>query len=101
LTTLFPAARAALLSPGGALLDLAAEHDEANSLLREMLQAGPAGLGFAKRASALILELRAHFAAEEEILFPQLRSALTPAELAQLAEDVRSAKRSASVFPAV
>jgi iron-sulfur cluster repair protein YtfE (RIC family) len=97
----FPAARAALPSPGHALLDLAAEHEEANSLLAEMVQLDPSGLGFVKRASALVLELRAHFAAEEELLLPQLRSALTPAELTALADDVRAVKRSAPVFPAV
>lgn len=96
----FPAARAALSDPSHALLDLAAEHEEANSLLTEMLQLDPAGLGFAKRASALVLELRAHFAAEEELLFPQLRSALAPGELAALADDMRAVKRSAPVFPA-
>jgi hemerythrin superfamily protein len=96
----FPAARAARSSPSQGLLDLAAEHVEANSLLAEMLRLDPSGLGFAKRASALVLELRAHFAAEEQLLFPQLRSALDAGELAVLADEVRAAKRSAPVFPA-
>jgi hemerythrin superfamily protein len=96
----FPAAQAALPSPGHALLDLAAEHTEANLLLAEMLQLDPAGLGFVKRASALVFELRAHFRAEEEFLFPQLRSALGPLELSRLADDVRAIKRTAPVFPA-
>jgi hemerythrin superfamily protein len=94
----FPAA-AALPTPGDELLHLAAEHDEANSLLAEMLGLDPAGLGFAKRASALALELRAHFAAEEELLFPCLRSALDHAALVRLAGDVRTVKHSAPVFP--
>jgi hemerythrin superfamily protein len=99
-SVVFPAAASAVSAPSDALLRLAAEHDEVNSLLAEMLALEPGGLGFAKRASALIVELRAHFAAEEEQLFPRLRSALSPETLAGLADDVRAIKRSAPMFPA-
>lgn len=95
----FPAARAAISGTDIEVIELLAEHDEVNSLLAEMLPLDPAGLGFLKRASALILELRAHFAEEEELLFPHLRAALDPAELIALAAQVRAAKWSAPLFP--
>jgi hemerythrin superfamily protein len=75
------------------------QHEEINSLLDEMLALDPSGFGFMKRASALLLDLRAHFAAEEQ-LFAYLRSALDPAELTTLATRARSAKASAPAFPA-
>lgn len=96
----FPAARAAAPAARTTLHDLAAEHDEVDSLLDEMLHLDPAGFGFVKRASALILELQAHFLEEEDLLFPQLRSVLDPAERAELAVLVRAAKRSARAVPA-
>ncbi len=76
------------------------EQAEVNELLAEMRRLEPATAGFEKRAGALALELRAHFATEEERLFPQLRDAFTPAQLAELAERVTEAKRMAPAFPA-
>ena len=58
----------------------------------------PSCLGFTKRASALLLELEAHFAGEEE-LFAELRMVLAPAELATLADRARAAKACAPAFP--
>jgi iron-sulfur cluster repair protein YtfE (RIC family) len=96
----FPAARAAVPIGRRDVHELTEEHEEVNSLLAEMLALDPSGAGFAKRASALVLELRAHFAEEEELLFPALRVALEPAVLVGLAAGVRAAKRSAPMFPA-
>jgi hemerythrin superfamily protein len=76
----FPAALAAIPVDQPEVRDLMAGHEEVNSLLAEMLQLDPASFGFLKRASALVLDLRAHFAAEEEVLFPLLRSVLGPVE---------------------
>jgi hypothetical protein len=96
----FPALRAR--APAGAYdTDVAAclgQHEEVNSLLDEMLGLDPSGYGFTKRSSALLLDLQAHFAAEEQ-LFDCLRSALDPAELADLALRARAAKASAPAFP--
>ena len=96
----FPAALAALPDDDREVLDLIAGHDEVNSLLAEMLHLDPSGFGFLKRASALIFDLQAHFAAEENVLFPRLRAVLDPAERAWLAARVRVAKHAAPVFPA-
>lgn len=95
----FPAARAAVPSGRRDVHELTGEHEEVNSLLAEMLTLDPSSAGFAKRACALVLELRAHFAEEEEVLFPALRAALEPAVLVGLATRVRAAKRSAPMFP--
>jgi len=78
---------------------LAAEHDEVNSLMTEMLRLNPAGFGFLKRASALVVELQDHLDEEEEVLFPLLRQLLSPAALVELALQVRMARRVAPIFP--
>jgi iron-sulfur cluster repair protein YtfE (RIC family) len=96
----FPAARAAGSAGTHEVHELIGEHEEVNSLLAEMLTLDASGAGFAKRASALVFELRAHFAEEEERLFPALRAVLDPAYLAWLAPRVRAIKRSAPMFPA-
>lgn len=96
----FPAARAAVPTGRREVHKLTGEHEEVNSLLAEMLVLDPSGAGFAKRAGALVLELRAHFAEEEEVLFPALRAALEPAVLAGLANRIRAVKRTAPMFPA-
>lgn len=96
----FPAALAATPADRDEVLELMAGHHEVNSLLAEMLRLDPAGFGFLKRASALVVDLQEHFAAEEEVLFPHLRSVLEPGERAELAARVRAAKRSAPMFPA-
>ena len=95
----FPAARAALPLDDREVRALIDGHVEVNSLLAEMLRLDPASFGFLKRASALVLDLKAHFAAEEELLFPRLRAVLDTAEQAELALRMRAAKRSAPIFP--
>jgi hemerythrin superfamily protein len=95
----FPPARAAVPSGRRDVHELTREHEEVNSLLAKMLTLDPSCAAFAKRAGALVLELRAHFAEEEELLFPALRAALEPSVLAGLATRVRAAKRSAPMFP--
>jgi hemerythrin superfamily protein len=96
---IFPAAQSAVPSGRRDVHELVGEHEEVNSLLAEMLTIDATSAGFAERASALALELRAHFAAEEEVLFPALRAALEPTELTELATHLRAAKRSAPMFP--
>jgi len=96
----FPAVRAAVPADSDEVLALLAGHDEVNSLLTEMLCLDPAGFGFAKRAAALVVELQAHFAEEEEVVFPEVRSVLGSEELAGLASRVRMARRLAPIFPA-
>jgi hemerythrin superfamily protein len=84
----FPAFRAAAPTTEQDVLDRLDEHQEVNELLAEMVNLAPSGVGFLKRASALIYELQEHFAAEEEELFPRLRAVLGRQELLALAERI-------------
>ena len=95
----FPAALAALPADEHEVIALLRGHEEVNSLLVEMLQLDPAGFGFLKRAGALVVDLQAHFAAEEEFLFPRLRVVLDEDQRAELAVQVRLAKHTAPIFP--
>jgi hypothetical protein len=94
----FPAVRANVPSSDAETVACLAQHEEINSLLDEMLGLDPSCYGFMKRASALLLDLQAHFAGEEE-LFTHLRAALDPAELAALTDRARTAKACAPAFP--
>jgi iron-sulfur cluster repair protein YtfE (RIC family) len=89
---LFPAFRVAAPAAERAVLDRLDEHEEVNELLFEMMDLDPSGVGFLKRAAAVIYELQEHFAAEEEDLFPRLRAVLGPQELLALGERVAEVK---------
>lgn len=95
----FPALRASVPAEGTGMAACLDEHEEINSLLDEMRVLDPSCYGFMKRTGALILELQAHFAEEEE-LFGRLRTALAPAERADLARRARAATSCAPAFPA-
>jgi iron-sulfur cluster repair protein YtfE (RIC family) len=60
------------------------EHEELNTMLAEMRDLAPDGFGFTKRASALLLEIKGHFALEEETVFEQIRAALSADESSRL-----------------
>jgi len=75
------------------------EHEEINELLAEMRYLTPDDAGFEKRAAALSLEVEAHFAAEEEDVFPQLRASFSPGELMALGDQVRAVVVTAPSFP--
>ena len=94
----FPAVRASVPAAATDVVASLGQHEEINSLLDEMVALDPSCFGFMKRASALALELRAHFGEEEEV-FDRLRAALKPAELADLARRARIAKSCAPAFP--
>lgn len=94
----FPALRASVPAAAPDMHACLGQHEEINSLLDEMRGLDPSCYGFMKRTSALLLELQAHFAEEEE-LFGRLREALDPAELADLAQKARTAKCGAPAFP--
>ena len=69
------------------------EHDELNCLLQEMASLDPADFAFAKRASALLLELEGHFEREEQTVFARLRVVMAPDELVAMSERVTAVKR--------
>ncbi|MCE9620897.1 MAG: hemerythrin domain-containing protein [Actinomycetia bacterium] len=97
---LFPAFGRALAAAGENTIDRRmGEHEEVNELLAEMRILAPDGFGFAKRASALLLEVNSHFQFEEETVFTRMRAAMKPDELVELATQAATVKRHAPAFP--
>jgi hemerythrin superfamily protein len=76
------------------------EHREINELLAGMSGLNPAGAAFEKRAAAVVLQVRAHFTAEEETVFPQLKAGLTVEQRIVLGEGALSAKLGSPAFAA-
>jgi Hemerythrin HHE cation binding domain len=95
----FPAVRAAMPTTTRETSVRAGEHDEINELIAEMQALPPTGLAFGKRASALRLEVEAHFQAEEESLFVDLLDVIGVDESVRLASRVAIAKATAPAFP--
>jgi iron-sulfur cluster repair protein YtfE (RIC family) len=95
----FPAFRAAVPTEEREARHRMGEHEEINELLAEMRVLTPDDPGFEKRASALCLELEAHFTAEEEDVFPRLGASLSRQQLVELAEQVITVKQTAPPFP--
>ena len=75
------------------------EHDEMNELIAEIRVLFPDGFGFAKRASALLLEAHSHFQFEEETVFTRMRSEMTSDELEALATQAIAVKDHSPEFP--
>ena len=61
-----------------------ADIGELVALLDALRLDGPHSHGFRKRAASLVLGLQAHLQAEEALVIPALRAALTPLELARM-----------------
>jgi hemerythrin superfamily protein len=96
----FPAFRTALeMVDDNTLVRRMGEHEELNDLLAEMRSLAPDCFGFAKRGSALLLEIKGHFLREEESVFARMRAAFSTDELAELGSRVLAAKQHASAFP--
>ena len=64
------------------------EHEELDDVVAEMLALTPETYGFVKRASALLCDVRGHFAREEESVFLRMRDGMTTEELAALGERI-------------
>lgn len=97
---LFPAFGRALAAAGDKTVNRRmGEHEEMNELLAEMRILSPDGFGFAKRASALLLEVNSHFQFEEETVFTRMRASMSQRELAELAARAVSVKNHAPAFP--
>jgi len=86
----FPAYRQAVeASDDDAVEHRLGEHDELNQLLDEMRGFDPDDLGFIKRESAFVLEIREHLLREEEGVFARMRQLFTPEQLIELADRAR------------
>jgi hemerythrin superfamily protein len=98
----FPAFRAAFeIADDNTVAQRLGEHEELNELVAEMRSLAPDCFGFVKRGSALLLEIRAHFAREEESVFARMRTSFSADELAELGTRVLAAKQHAAAIPDV
>jgi hypothetical protein len=96
----FPAFRAKLGTADDYILaDRIGEHEEMNQLLAEMRSLSPDCFGFAKRGSALLLDIKGHFLREEESVFTRMRASLSADELAELGLRILDVKRHSAAFP--
>jgi hemerythrin superfamily protein len=80
----FPAFQAALEKADDTVSRRMGEHEEMNELLAEMRLLPSDCFGFAKRGSALLLEVKAHFLREEESVFERMRDTFSADELTEL-----------------
>jgi hemerythrin superfamily protein len=96
---LFPAFHAHCPDGDNALAHRIGEHEELNNLLDEMRSMAPDGFGFTKRASALLLDVKAHFLLEEESVFARMRTEVDPVERRALGARAVTAKQHAPAFP--
>ncbi|GAA5004568.1 hemerythrin domain-containing protein [Streptomyces siamensis] len=96
---LYPAVRE-YLAHGDELADKETEdHSEAEQIMKDLERHGADDPEFDRLIGALMSEIRAHIAEEEEILFPMLSSACTPETLNDLGDTVRRAKKVAPTRP--
>ena len=95
----FPAFRDAVKSNDDMARRRADEHEEINELLAEMRVLTAYDHGFEKRAGALCVQLEAHFAAEEEDVFPRLVSSISRAGLMALGDRMVAVQEAAPAFP--
>jgi hypothetical protein len=96
----FPAFHAALaMADDNTVARRMGEHEELNEMLAEMRSLAPDCFDFTKRGSALLLEIKGHFAREEESVFAQMRAALSADQLEELGRRVVAVKRRAPAFP--
>ncbi|NSC24685.1 hemerythrin domain-containing protein [Streptomyces albus subsp. chlorinus] len=96
---LYPAVRAHVPG-GGTLADRELEdHRGAERLMKELEGLESGDPSFDRTLTSLIHEIRSHVSEEEGTLFPRLREAVPPQELAELGDKVRHAKKTAPTRP--
>ncbi|HEY5934619.1 MAG TPA: hemerythrin domain-containing protein, partial [Kofleriaceae bacterium] len=94
----FPAFRTTCEVAGDTTLERRiGEHEELDGLLLEMRSLAPDCFGFAKRGSALLLDVKGHFEREEESVFTEMRAAFSADELVELGRRALAAKQHADV----
>lgn len=77
---------------------VAAEHVDAESLMKEIQQEDPAGPRFEELTASVVAVVRERLRADEAVL-TQLRTSRTPSELADLGRQFETAKKSAPTRP--
>ncbi|MEU5717053.1 hemerythrin domain-containing protein [Streptomyces sp. NPDC020403] len=96
---LYPAVRE-FLPDGDSLADKEIEeHAEAERTMKELEGTEAGDAEFDRLIGHLMTEIRSHVRDEEDNLFPRLRKAASPQELADLGDKVRRAKKTAPTRP--
>jgi len=95
----YPWAREYIEDEDDTVLEAVEEHRVAKWLLTELAATSPDDERYEARATVLIEVVRHHVEEEESELFPDLRDVATRAELLDLGDELRAAKRTASKAP--
>jgi hemerythrin superfamily protein len=95
----YPWAREYIEDEDDTVLEAVEEHRVAKWLLTELATTPPDDERYEARATVLIEVVRHHVEGEESEFFPDLRDVATRAELLDLGDDLRAAKRTASKTP--
>jgi hypothetical protein len=96
---LYPWAREHIEDADAEVLEALEEHHVAKWLLWELEDLSPANERFDAKVTVLIENVRHHVKEEESDLFPDLRDVATRAELLELGDALREAKRHAPTRP--
>ena len=96
---LYPVARAAVSGAEDTVLESLEEHHIVKWVLSELERMQPTEERFDAKVTVLMENVRHHVKEEEGELFPNLRRALTKAQLDELGEALDEAKKSASTHP--
>jgi len=97
----YPWAREYIENEDDTVLEAIEEHRVAKWLLTELAATAPDDERYEARATVLIEVVRHHVKEEESDFFPDLRDVATRAELLELGDELRAAKRTASRTPDV
>jgi len=97
----YPWAREYIENEDDTVLEAGEEHRVAKWLLTELAATAPDDERYEARATVLIEVVRHHVKEEESDFFPDLRDVATRAELLDLGDELRAAKRTASKTPDV
>jgi hemerythrin superfamily protein len=95
----YPAVRARAKDLNADVLRSLEEHHVVKWVLSELDTMPPDAERFEAKVQVLMENVRAHVAEEEQYLFPEVRKALRPQDLRQLAEGLELAKRAAPTRP--
>jgi len=95
----YPWAREYIENEDDLVLEAVEEHRVAKWLLAEIAATAPDDERYEARVTVLIEVVRHHVKEEEKEFFPDLRDVATRAELLELGDELREAKRTASKTP--
>jgi hemerythrin-like domain-containing protein len=95
----YPAVRSQVPAANDDVLEALEEHHVAKWILSELTHMGPESERFDAKVTVLIESVRHHVREEEHELFPEVRSAMSRADLVALGGQLREGKRIAPTRP--